>query len=114
MTVTSNSTLFESAVKGEVNADGYTLYNFPAKNGGVIDESFLLANVTLTYAKGVDCTLLMSFEGTNITITQEQEQTQEPQPNTGVSLPVVVLIGGAACAVLLYSITNKNKKMYKI
>lgn len=89
---------------------------------GVTDSSFKLFTLKQTYPKDIEnCDILVDLtNGSTITIPVDPPDEPECQagdpncPNTGVSLPVIVLAGGAVLAITLYSLTNKNKKMYKI
>lgn len=80
----------------------------------VSDSAFTLATFKQTFSSSVeDCSPTIRLEDGK----EYQIPTPEPTPNpphTGVSLPVVILIGGVVVAITLYTITNKNKKMYKI
>ena len=83
----------------------------PTSPVGVTDKEFKIASFKLTYPVGTDCSWSVGFTEEEIV---EVPKPTPNQPSTGVSLPVAILIGGAALAVITYTMTNKNKKMYKI
>ncbi len=80
----------------------------------VDESSFALATFKQTFSSSIeDCSPTIRLEDGKEYPIPTPEPTPEP-PHTGVSLPVVILLGGAVLAITLYTITNKNKKMYKI
>ena len=101
-------------------ADGFTFSGTadsavftPTSPLGITDTNFKLASYKVTYPRGTDCGLSIGFSTSEIKPVPTPTPTPEP-PHTGVSLPVVVLVGALGLAVLSYAVTNKNKKMYKI
>ena len=109
----------ELVISDIVAADGFTFSGTassavftPSSPLGVTDTSFKLASYKVTYPKGVDCSIDIGF--TTEEVVPVPTPTTPSQPNTGVSLPVVILASALGLAVISYSVTNKNKKMYKI
>ena len=129
--IVNNNTGDLGEVKVKITpATGVTISEVTAASGwtysGTIDEAyfqallpvseskFTLATFKQTFSKSIqDCSPTIELEDGKTYIVPTPEPKPD-QPNTGVSLPMVILIGGAAVAVVLYSVTNKNKKMYKI
>ena len=81
---------------------------------GETNSAFTLFTFKQTFDKSItDCSPMIRLVDGKEYIVPVPEPTEEPA-KTGVSLPVVILVGGAVLAITLYTITNKNKKMYKI
>ena len=101
-------------------ADGFTYSGdtatavfTPTDPLGVTATSFKLASYTVTYPEGTDCSMSIGLSTEEVVPVPTPDPVPNP-PHTGVSLPVVVLIGALGISVITYAMTNKNKKMYKI
>ena len=58
----------------------------------------------------VDCSGYFTFKG-----VEYEKTTEEPdEPSTGAALPVAILTCGVGAAAVIYFVSKKNKKMYKI
>lgn len=61
----------------------------------------------------LDCSA--TINGVTIkTTTEETEKKETVNPSTGASLPVVILVSGLAVAGVVYYVSKRNTKMYKI
>ena len=132
---TSTLTTFTSEVL--ITGDGVTVKSFDAGDGwtkvsptdtelsgksipvslvstdGVKAENFTLATFTLELeSSAADCSLKISNPSVGSEVTVEIETTTETK--TGAALPIAIIVFGAVGAGVIYSVTKKNKKMYKI
>ena len=86
--------------------------NFTA-NPAISDNSFLLMTVNLELeSSATDCSLKLYNAKMDIVTETTVETTTTTK--TGASLPVVIIAGGAIVAIAIYTVTKKNKKLYKI
>ena len=92
--------------------DGKELNVSLSANPSINSSEFILFSLNLEIEnKDVDCSLAFTPEGsTTIETTIETTTTTK----TGASLPVVIIAGGAIVAIAIYTVTKKNKKLYKI
>lgn len=58
----------------------------------------------------VNCSGTFKLEGVEYEMTVEEPD----EPSTGVSLPIAILACGVGAAAVIYFVSKKNKKMYKI
>lgn len=80
---------------------------------GVSAENFVLATFTLELDSATtDCSLTVSKPTVGSEVTIEIETTTETK--TGAALPIAIIAVGVVGATVIYSVTKKNKKMYKI
>ena len=88
--------------------------NFIAANGtGVTSSDFTLATVVLNVDKDITgCTLRLQNPSVGTPTEIEVEVTTEVE--TGATLPIAILICGIAAGAIIYAVTKKNKKLYKI
>ncbi len=79
----------------------------------ITDSNFTLATFTLELeSSATDCSIKIANPSTGSEKTIEIEKTTETK--TGASLPIAIIGCGLVGAVVIYSVTKKNKKMYKI
>lgn len=88
--------------------------NFVAANGtGVTASSFTLATVVLNVDKDVTgCLLQLTNPSIGAEIDIEIEV--ETDVDTGAALPITILACGIGAGAVIYVVTKKNKKLYKI
>lgn len=80
---------------------------------GVTTADFTLATITLEIeSSAADCSLKLANPSVGSEVTIEIETTTETK--TGAALPIAIIGCGIIGAGLIYSVTKKNKKMYKI
>ena len=133
----NNTTLTSFQTELQITGDGVTVKSFTASDGwtkvsptdtelsgkaipvslvsteGVKTENFTLATFTLELeSSATDCSLKISNPSIGSEITIEIETTTETK--TGAALPIAIIAFGAVGAGVIYSVTKKNKKMYKI
>ena len=84
-----------------------------ANNGNITASNFTLATFTLELeSSAADCSLKVTNPSIGSEVTIEIETTTETK--TGAALPIAIIGCGVIGAGLIYSVTKKNKKMYKI
>lgn len=81
--------------------------NIDGTNASSFDLATIVFDVTNA---GEDC--LIEFQLNDVTKKIRKQKTETV--NTGVSLPLVILLGGVALAGTVYVISRKSTKMYKI
>ena len=82
-------------------------------SNNITASNFTLATFTLEIeSSAADCSLRISNPTTGSEVTVEIETTTETK--TGAALPIAIIGCGVIGAGLIYSVTKKNKKMYKI
>ena len=88
--------------------------SFIAANGtGVTASSFTLAKVILNVDKDVvGCSLKLTNPSVGTEVKIDVEVTEEV--NTGATLPIAILACGVGAGAIIYAISRKNKKLYKI
>lgn len=97
----------------EVEVNG-TPVSISFASSGVSTSDFTLVTFTLELESAdVDCSLSLNVNGVEYKYEEETEIKTE-NPSTGASLPIALVGVGAVGAVIIYSVTKKNKKMYKI
>lgn len=97
----------------EVEVNG-TPVSISFASSGVSTSVFTLVTFTLELESAdVDCSLSLNVNGVEYKYEEETEIKTE-NPSTGASLPIALVGVGAVGAVIIYSVTKKNKKMYKI
>ncbi len=79
---------------------------------GVSSSNFTVATFTLEIEQDANCSLKLSNPSIGNEVTIEIETTTETK--TGAALPIAIIAVGALGAVVIYNVTKKNKKMYKI
>ena len=80
---------------------------------GISSANFTLATFTLEVESSTtDCSLKISNPSIGSEVTVEVETTTETK--TGATLPLAIVGCGLVGVVVIYSLTKKNKKMYKI
>lgn len=64
----------------------------------------------------LDCSAEISYLGKKVTTTETTTTTTTTvsNPSTGVSLPLAILAGGLVIAGVVYYVSKRNTKMYKI
>lgn len=125
LTELSGTFEFTPADKGEVvsvtAADGWTnntgnsaTFMFTSTNSaGVTAANFDLATVVVNVEEGVTgCTLSVNNGGMKYEIEIETEV--ETNPGTGATLPIAILACGVGAVAVIYVVSKKNKKLYKI
>ncbi len=86
--------------------------SFIATNN-ITASNFTLATVSLEIESSeADCSLKLSNPSVGSEVTIEIETTTETK--TGAALPIAIIGCGVIGAGLIYSVTKKNKKIYKI
>lgn len=88
--------------------------NFIAANGtGVTASSFTLATVVLNVERDITgCSLRLTNPSIGTEVEVEIETTTEVE--TGATLPLTILVCGIGAAAIIYVVSKKNKKLYKI
>ena len=82
-------------------------------NAPVSDASFQVLEYRIRYAQDTDCTVQLKLDGADEPeITIEHETTTEVE--TGATLPIAILACGVVAGGVIYVVTKKNKKLYKI
>ena len=80
---------------------------------GITSSNFTLATITLEIeSAATDCSLRLKNPSVGSEITVEIKTTTETK--TGAALPIAIIGCGVIGAGVIYSVTKKNKKMYKI
>ena len=119
----SGEFVFTPSDKGEIVSvtpgDGWTNNTGNSANfmftstEGISDASFDLATVVLEVEEGVTgCTLTVSNPSVGGEI--DIEITTETEVNTGATLPIAILACGIGAVAVIYVVSKKNKKLYKI
>ena len=90
-------------LSGDVTSSTTTFGTFVYKYPSTLTDSDCSATIN-----GV------SVETTTTTETTTTETKETVNPSTGVSLPVVILVSGLAIAGVVYYVSKRNTKMYKI
>lgn len=116
---------FTPADKGEVvsitAANGWTnntgnssTFMFTSTDSaGVTASEFDLATVVVNVEEGITgCSLKVTNGGIEYEI--EVETTVETNPGTGATLPIAILACGVGAVAVIYVVSKKNKKLYKI
>ena len=87
--------------------------SFMFTSEGMSDANFDLATVVLEVEEGI--------EGCNLTVANpsvggeiEIEITTETEVDTGATLPIAILACGIGTVAVIYIVSKKNKKLYKI
>ena len=62
----------------------------------------------------LDCSATINGVTIKTTTETTTETKETTNPSTGASLPVVILASGAAVAGVVYYVSKRNTKMYKI
>lgn len=132
---TSTLTTFESTLV--ISGDGVTVKSFTAGDGwtkvsptdsdlsgtsipvnliatnGITAANFTLATFTLELeSSATDCSLKISNPTIGSEVTYEVKTVTETK--TGAALPIAIIAFGLVGSGVIYSVTKKNKKMYKI
>lgn len=79
-------------------------------SSAVTDSKFNVLEYRIRYAQDTDCTVRLGLDGAEITI--DHETTTEVE--TGAALPLTILACGIGAVAVIYVVTKKNKKLYKI
>ena len=80
---------------------------------GVTESNFTLATITLELeSSAADCSLRLTNPSVGNEVTVTIETTTETK--TGAALPIAIIGCGVIGAGVIYSVTKKNKKIYKI
>ena len=119
----SGEFVFTPSDKGEIVSvtpgDGWTNNTGNSANfmftstEGISDASFDLATVVLEVEEGVTgCTLTVSNPSVGGEI--DIEITTETEVDTGATLPIAILACGIGAVAVIYVVSKKNKKLYKI
>ncbi len=78
----------------------------------ITDETFQLGTITLELeSSAVNCEGKLALNGVEYPVTDEDPT--EP-PKTGAALPLTILACGIGAGAVIYIVTKKNKKLYKI
>ena len=107
---------------GSLTAANDNIIATASRNGDVISMEFL-ATTAITDKRfelgtlvlelednAVDCSGYFSLDG----VEYEVEVDVTTEVDTGATLPIAILACGAGAGVVIYAISRKNKKMYKI
>lgn len=79
----------------------------------ITTSDFVLATINLELeSSATNCSLKLTSPTVGTEVTTVIETTTETK--TGATLPLAIIACGAVAAVVIYSATKKNKKMYKI
>ena len=81
-------------------------------NEPVSGNKFNVLEYRIKHASDVDCGHSLVYENTSVTIETETETTQNP--STGATLPIAILACGVGAVAVIYVVSKKNKKLYKI
>ena len=105
---------------GETSIKNKTIkLTFKNVNGDVTSSTTTFGTFVFKYPStltDLDCSA--TINGVTIKTTETTTETTEKKetvnPSTGVSLPVAILVCGAAVAGVVYYVSKRNTKMYKI
>ena len=106
LTAANENVLAEASRTGDVINMNFTILSNTSTNGTVELGTLVLQ----LEDNAVDCSGHFSLN--NVTYEVEVDTTTEVE--TGATLPIAILACGVAAGAVIYIVTKKNKKLYKI
>ena len=74
---------------------------------------FNVLQYRIRHLSDVNCDHELVYLNSKVTVTTETEEQPE-NPSTGATLPIAILACGVGAVAVIYVVSKKNKKLYKI